>query len=74
MVHRGSGNGTYGRLSDATWETRPGAETQPQRRLGRRLGRESERLTVPKKPGNAGGGKEPHFWVLLKEQKVRGLV
>jgi hypothetical protein len=74
MVHRGSGNGTYGRLSDATWETRPGAGTQPQRRLGRRSGRESERLTVPKKPGNAGGGKEPHFWVLLKEPKVRGLV
>ena len=25
-------------------------------------GRESDRVMVPQKPGNAGGGKDPDFW------------
>ena len=29
----------------------------------------SERLIVPAKPGNAGGGKGPHFWVRSDEAK-----
>ena len=28
----------------------------------RRLGRESDRVVVPRKPGNSGGGKAPDFW------------
>lgn len=28
----------------------------------RRPGRESDRVIVPKRPGNAGGGKGPDFW------------
>ena len=27
-----------------------------------RPSRESERVIIPLKPGNAGGGKDPHFW------------
>jgi hypothetical protein len=40
---------------------------------GRRSRRESERLIVPRKPGNAGGGKGPHFRVLLRKTRTRGL-
>ena len=35
--------------------------------------RESERLILLSKPGNSGGGKEPHFWVLWKKQRGRRL-
>jgi hypothetical protein len=34
---------------------------------------ESEGPIVPLKPGNAGGGKGPWFWVLRKELRERGL-
>jgi hypothetical protein len=34
---------------------------------------ESERPIVPMKPVNAGGGKGPCFWVLLKERDGGGL-
>jgi hypothetical protein len=30
--------------------------------FGRRSGRESDRVMVPLRPGNAGGGKGPDFW------------
>ena len=42
---------------------------QPTARVGR--GRGSEGLIVPLKPGNAGGGKEPWFWVLVRQRRVR---
>ena len=42
---------------------------QPAAGVGR--GRESEGLVLPWKPGNAGGGKEPWFWVLVREWRVR---
>lgn len=38
--------------------------------IGRRAVQESERPIVPMKPGNAGGGKGPRFWVLLKETRT----
>jgi len=41
---------------------------------GRRSRRESEGPIVPRKPGNAGGGKGPHFRVLLTETRTRRLV
>jgi hypothetical protein len=34
----------------------------------------AEGLIVLSKPGNAGGGKEPWFWVALDEAEERGLV
>ena len=43
------------------------------RRIRRRPGRESERLVVPGKPGNAGGGKGPHFGVLSMKPRRRRL-
>jgi len=70
-VHRGSGSGTGGRFSGATWEARSGAGLRPRRHVWWRSGRESERLAVPWKPGNAGGGKGPHFRMLSKETKAR---
>ena len=39
-----------------------GRRSQLQRRFWRRIGRESDRGTVPLNPGNAGGGKAPDFW------------
>jgi len=41
--------------------------------MGRRSRRESERPIVPRRPGNAGGGKGPHFRVLLKQTRTRRL-
>jgi hypothetical protein len=35
-------------------------------RFARWTGRESERAIVLTKPGNAGGGKGPHFWNALR--------
>jgi hypothetical protein len=34
-------------------------------------GRVSDRVIVPLKPGNAGGGKGPHFWYAFDDGKVR---
>ena len=72
-VYRGSGSGTRIKFSEATCSTRLCAESRPQHHLGWRQSRESERPVVPAKPGNAGGGKEPHFRALLKETKARVL-
>ena len=41
--------------------------------VGCRSRRESERPIVPRKPGNAGGGKGPHFRVLPTETRTRRL-
>jgi len=43
----------------AIWEARWARGLRPQRRLGRRCWRASDRVTVPLRPGNAGGGKSP---------------
>src|SRR3954453_5259912 len=43
-------------------EARCGRGSRPHRRVRRRSGRESDRVTVPLRPGNAGGGKGPDFW------------
>ena len=59
---RSNGAGTQEEDSNATRETLPvtGATSQPDAREGQAgPGRESERLIVPRKPGNAGGGKGP---------------
>ena len=33
--------------------------------------RESDRVVVPLKPGNAGGGKDPDFWRVFAANEVR---
>src|ERR1700677_436951 len=49
-------------------------EVRPRRRLqGRRPERESERVVVPLKPGNSGGGKGPYFGCAFEEGKGRRL-
>ena len=35
------------------------------------LGRVSDRVIIPLKPGNAGGGKDPDFWCAFDDGKVR---
>ena len=70
-VRRGSGSSMCGRF--CAKRGRPveagGSDPKPGERPGRR--REAERCIVPVKPGNAGGGKAPHFRVLEKERKGR---
>jgi hypothetical protein len=68
-VHRGSGDGTLERYLGQ--RGRPGLDkgSDLKRQIGRRPGRESERVIVPLKPGNAGGGKDPHFWNASQEAK-----
>jgi hypothetical protein len=39
--------------------------------VGRRSARESDRVVVPSKPGNAGGGKRPDFWYVFEADEVR---
>ncbi len=64
------GSGTQGRFFDATWEARHGRGVAPRNAtIGWRSDRESERPIVPRRPGNAGGGKGPHFRVLSEEDK-----
>ena len=46
--------------------TRAAASTA---RLGRRFGRESDRVIVLLMPGNAGGGKDPDFWCAFEEDE-----
>ena len=68
------GSGTQGRYSDATWEARNGCGIATRNgAVGCRSGRDSERPIVPRKPGNAGGGKGPHFRVLLNKTRTRRL-
>jgi hypothetical protein len=74
MVTGVVGSSTQGRFSEATREARKDAGLWPATlSLGQWSDRASERLIVLAKPGNAGGGKEPHFRVLLKKTRVRGL-
>jgi len=63
LLHRDSGGGMYTRKAPATREA-PSVigDDQPDAREGQ-AGRTgvAERLVVPLKPGNAGGGKGPQF-------------
>jgi hypothetical protein len=36
-----------------------------------RFARESDRVVVPLKPGNSGGGKDPDFWCVFEANEVR---
>ena len=69
-VHRGSGDGTLERYLGQ--RGRPGVVggRVSKRQVIWRPGRESERVIVPSKPGNAGGGKDPHFWKVSEEAEV----
>jgi hypothetical protein len=39
--------------------------------FGRWCRRESDRVVVPLRPGNAGGGKDPDFWCAFDEDEDR---
>ena len=71
-VHRGSGSGTSGRFSVATWEVRS-AEGVILDVVLAAAGRTSERPIVLRKPRNGGGGKGPHFWVRPRWPRTRRL-
>ena len=62
-LHRGSGGSMYARKANATREApMRDQDDQPDAREGQ-AGRAgvAERLVIPLKPGNAGGGKGPQF-------------
>src|SRR5262249_31977685 len=60
---------SIGVVGAARWKGNAGNRGRPvsvggrdfERRFWRRTGRESDRATVPSKPGNSGGGKGPDF-------------
>jgi hypothetical protein len=69
-LHRGTGGSTYTRKARATREAQSVVrDDQPDAREGQ-AGRSgvAERLVVPLKPGNAGGGKGPQFKTDAKTQ------
>ena len=66
-VRRGSGNSTWGRFSGQRGKPAGERGRDLRCRLGRQPSQVSERPIVPRKPGNAGGGKGPHFWMLRRE-------
>jgi hypothetical protein len=55
----------------AIWGGPLGTGLRPQRRLGRRCWRASDRVMVPLRPGNAGGGKGPDFWRVFDDGEDR---
>ena len=74
VVHRGMGNSTCERFSGQRGKTHDGrAVAALNTTLGvvTRVG--AEGLIVPLKPANAGGGKEPRFWVRLTKSRTRRL-
>jgi hypothetical protein len=68
-VHRGNGNSTWGRSEEQRGKLSLARVRCPRHGVGSWPVRVAERLVVPVKPGNAGGGKGPYFWVLLKEPR-----
>jgi hypothetical protein len=66
-VHRGNGDGTLERYLGQLGRPGLAGGSDLKRQMSRRPGRESERVIVPWKPGNAGGGKDPHFWNASEE-------
>jgi hypothetical protein len=72
MVRRGSGDGMYERR-DLTQHGKPQRreESQPEAREGR-IGPYgvTDRLAVPEKPGNSGGGKGPEFKVKVQSARI----
>ena len=74
-VRWGSGDGmSCERRSVATREVPHGGEAEPSQQAAREgqawLCGMAERSVVPKKPGNAGGGKGPWFWRPAERRKV----
>ena len=66
-VHRGNGDGTSERYLGQRGRPGLGGGRVPKSQASWQPGRESERVIVPLKPGNAGGGKDPHFWNASEE-------
>ncbi len=74
MVTGVVGSGMQGRFFDATRETRRRSAGATRNAIvGWRPRWESERPIVLVKPGNAGGGKGPHFRVLRPQTRTRRL-
>jgi len=73
LIHRGSWARHVGRVFRAIggdpfgWRQAPSTS-----RSAWRPARESERIMVPVKPGNAGGGKGPCFWCAFRSGRGQG--
>jgi hypothetical protein len=73
--HRGNGDGTQAEEKHETREAPAvaGRDRQPDAREGQAGPRGvTERLVVPPKPGNAGGGKGPQFKVNVRSGERAG--
>ena len=70
-VHRGNGHGTSRQGIAQAGEIRPDEGSGLNGAAGHRSARESDRVVVPSKPGNAGGGKAPDFWCVFEANAVR---
>src|SRR6266851_2587439 len=72
-ARRGSGRGTHTR-GDSQHGRPAGLSGRPGNcSIGRRARQASEGLIVPRKPGNAGGGKGPWFGGALERAEERGI-
>ena len=68
-IRRGSEDGTLERCFGQRGRSRRWRQRR-QRPQGRPVGK-SDRIVVPVKPGNAGGGKGPDFWCALSAGEGR---
>jgi hypothetical protein len=66
-VHRGNGDGTLERYLGQRGRPDLVGGSASKRPVDEGPGRESERVIVPWKPGNAGRGKDPYFWNASEE-------
>jgi len=66
-IHRGSGDGTYGRLSVQRGRSAHTRGRGPRQERSFWCARKSERPIVLQKRSNVRGGKGPYFWVLTKQ-------
>ena len=70
-VHRGKGHGTSRQVARKQGRPVRGEGSGLHGAARHRPARESDRVIVPPKPGNAGGGKDPDFWCVFEANEVR---
>jgi hypothetical protein len=70
-VHRGKRHGTSGQVMRKRGRPMRGEGSGLNGAKQHRSARESDRVIVPLKPGNSGGGKDPDFWYVFEANEVR---
>ena len=70
-VHRGKGHSTSRQVTRKRGRPVRGEGSGLNGAKQHRSARESDRVVVPLKPGNSGGGKAPDFWYVFEANEVR---